>query len=93
MTAAPTAEEIRGWPVTVDVVTAGRCFQLGRDASYDAARRGEFPVPVIRVGRRLVVVTAALRSTLGVEDRPGAITRAMEEPHEPRNRSNAEEAA
>lgn len=73
---APTAAELATWPLTVDVPTAGRCFRLGREASYLAVRRDEFPVPVIRVGKRLVVVTAHLREALGVgppdgENRPG----------------------
>jgi hypothetical protein len=67
----PTAEEIRRWPVTVDVPTAGRCWLLGRDASYAAARRGEFPVPVIRAGRRLVVTRASVIAALGIGNGTG----------------------
>lgn len=63
---APSVEEILGWPVTVDVPTAGRCWLLGREASYRAARSGEFPVEVIRVGRRLVVTRASVIAALGI---------------------------
>jgi excisionase family DNA binding protein len=37
---------------------------LGRSASYQAAARGE--IPVLRIGRRLVVPVAKLRETMGL---------------------------
>jgi hypothetical protein len=43
--AVPTAADVLTWPVTVDVPTAGRCFGLGRDVSYELARTGGFPTP------------------------------------------------
>jgi len=39
-------------------------FNLGRAASYNAARRGD--LPTIRVGNRLWVPTALLRAKLGL---------------------------
>ena len=71
MTAAPasrswSAEQVAALPVVVDLVTAGQVLGLGRASAYEAARRGEFPVPVMRVGRRYRVVTAHLRNLLGV---------------------------
>jgi hypothetical protein len=64
----PTAEAIRSWPVTVDVPTAGMCFGLGRDTSYDLARLGQFPTPVLRLGRSLRVTRAALLLALGMQE-------------------------
>ncbi len=64
-----TPDEVRELPVTVDLVTAGRAFHLGRDAAYELARRNAFPVPVLQLGRRLVVTRSALLNTLGVIDR------------------------
>lgn len=61
-----TAEEVADLPVVVDLVTAGRVLGMGRTTAYEAARRGEFPVPVLRVGRRYRVVTAHLRDLLGL---------------------------
>lgn len=61
---APTAADIRAWPVTVDVVLAGRAFGIGRGLAYDLARRGEFPVPVRRIGTRYRVVTADILADL-----------------------------
>ncbi|MEU2168289.1 DNA-binding protein [Micromonospora chersina] len=61
----PTAGQVHAFPVTVDLPTAGSCFGLGRDASYNLARQGAFPCPVLRLGRRLVVTRAALLQALG----------------------------
>jgi hypothetical protein len=68
----PTPDEIRAWPVTVDVPTAGRAFGIGRDESYQLARQGHFPVPVLHLGRYLRVTRAAVLSALGVNDSPPA---------------------
>lgn len=63
-----TPDEVRALPVTVDVPTAGRCFGLGRDASYDLARLGELPVPVLKLGRSLRVTRSSLLDALGIAD-------------------------
>ena len=48
---------------TLSVPEAGkRYFDLGKNASYDAARRGE--LPVIKIGSRLRVPIAALERML-----------------------------
>lgn len=50
-------------PKTLDVPTAGRVyFDLGRNASYEAARRGE--IPTIKIGRLLRVPVAAMERKL-----------------------------
>ena len=68
----PTAQEIRSWPAAIDVPTAGRCFCLGRDASYHLAQSGRFPVPVLRLGRRLVVTRASVMRALEISETPPA---------------------
>jgi len=46
-------------PLTMDVPTAGkRYYGLGRQASYEAAKRGD--IPTIRVGKLLRVPIAAM---------------------------------
>jgi hypothetical protein len=67
-TRTPTVEEIRSWPVTVDIQTAGRAFGIGRDQAYRLAREGSFPVPVLHLGRYLRVTRAAVLDALGIED-------------------------
>lgn len=69
---APSAEEVRRLPVVVDVPTAGRCFGLGRDGAYDLARQGQFPVPVLKLGRSLRVTRASLMQALGINEEAAA---------------------
>lgn len=50
-------------PKTLSVPEAGRVyFDLGRDASYEAAKRGQ--IPTIRIGRLLRVPVIALERML-----------------------------
>lgn len=50
-------------PRTISVPEAGkRYFNLGKNASYEAARRGD--LPVIRIGGRLRVPIVALERML-----------------------------
>ena len=49
---------------TLPVPTAGKYVGLGRESSYNAAKRGD--IPTIRIGRRLVVPTAELLRMLGL---------------------------
>jgi hypothetical protein len=48
-------------------VTAGEVLGLGRTKSFELARRGEFPVKVLRLGYRYVVPTAGLVRLLELE--------------------------
>ena len=47
---------------TVSVPEAGRILGIGRNSAYAGAERGE--IPIIRVGKRLVVPRAALERLL-----------------------------
>jgi excisionase family DNA binding protein len=44
--------------LTYDIVEAGRLLGLGRNASYEAAKTGQ--IPVIKIGKRLLVPKMAL---------------------------------
>ena len=60
----------RSSPMTLSVPAAGKkYFSLGRNASYEAARRGE--LPVIRIGRLLRVPVVAMDRLLN-EAKPKA---------------------
>jgi hypothetical protein len=49
---------------TMQVPEAGKqYFGLGRNASYDAARRGQ--IPTIRIGSRVFAIVAALDRMVG----------------------------
>lgn len=50
---------------TIPVPDAGKLFfGLGRNASYDAAKRGE--IPTMKVGGRVVAIVAPLAEKLGL---------------------------
>lgn len=50
---------------TLTVDEAARCLGIGRNSAYGAIARGE--IPVIRVGKRLLVPKAALEKMLSGE--------------------------
>jgi predicted DNA-binding transcriptional regulator AlpA len=58
--------DIQALPAVLDVPTAGRLLGLGRADAYELARRGEFPAPVLRLGRQLGVPTAPLLQAPGL---------------------------
>lgn len=49
-------------PKTVSVPEAGKWLGIGRNSSYEAARRGD--IPTIRIGRLIRVPVAALARKL-----------------------------
>lgn len=51
---------------TITVPEAGELLGIGRDAAYAAANRGE--IPVLRLGRRIVVPVPALLAMLGATE-------------------------
>lgn len=57
---APTLDEIRHWPATVDIPTANTALGLSRAHGYALAQRGEYPARVLRMGARYRVVTASI---------------------------------
>jgi hypothetical protein len=63
-----SADAIRQLGPTTDVATAGALFGLSRTQSYVAIQRGQFPVSVIRIGRRVVVPVAPILDLLGLSE-------------------------
>ena len=49
---------------TVTVEEAARLLGIGRSLAYEAVRRGQFPAPVIKVGRRYVVSREGLERVI-----------------------------
>ncbi len=62
-----TVEAIRSLGATMDIETAGAILGVGRTKAYELAKGGEFPVRVLRVGRRYLVSVPAILQVLGVE--------------------------
>lgn len=52
---------------TLNIEDAARRLGINRSTAYELVRRGEFPVPIIRLGRRIVVSRHALDALLGVQ--------------------------
>jgi hypothetical protein len=63
---ALTREELLALPASIDIVTAGRAFGVGRTTAYALARNGEFPCQVIRAGRAYRAITADLLRVLHI---------------------------
>ena len=59
-------DDIRALGVTTDLPTAGEILGIGRTKSYTLAKTGQFPVPVLRVGRRYRVPVHSLVTLLGL---------------------------
>ena len=66
-----TPDEVRRLGMTTDLATAAAIIGIGRTLAYDLARDGEFPVRVLRLGRRVVVPISDLLAYLGAGDEPG----------------------
>jgi predicted DNA-binding transcriptional regulator AlpA len=49
---------------TLNIEAVGRVLGVSRAVAYELARRDELPVPVIRLGRRMVVSKRALEEVL-----------------------------
>jgi hypothetical protein len=64
MSTALTLDELHALPAVVDVPTAGRAYGLGERLAYELAQRGDFPVPVLKLGRLLRVRTCHLIADL-----------------------------
>ncbi|MDP9428662.1 MAG: helix-turn-helix domain-containing protein [Actinomycetota bacterium] len=64
-------DELLALPASVDLVTAAKALGIGRTTAYQLARSGELPVPVLRLGVRYRVPTAALLHVLGISSDKG----------------------
>jgi hypothetical protein len=61
-----TVEELLALPVSVDLVTAGRAFGLGRTKAFELAQADEFPCRILRVGKKYRVPRSAIFEALGL---------------------------
>lgn len=55
---------------TVDVATAAKAIGISRSTAFELIAANEFPVRVVRAGKRIVVPTAGLRALLGIGEVP-----------------------
>jgi predicted DNA-binding transcriptional regulator AlpA len=62
-------EELSTLPPVVDVPTAGKILGVGRSCAYELVRSGQWPTPVLHLGRLIRIPTAPLLELVG--DRSG----------------------
>jgi Helix-turn-helix domain len=74
-----TADAVRALGLSTDIETAASIFGLSRTVAYDLLRRGEFPVPTFKVGRRIVVPVPPILRLFGVD----VDEHNDDQPHEP----------
>jgi len=66
---APASDQpvdLKSLPPTLDLVTAARLLGIGRTVAYKLVHEGQWPTPVVRVGRIIRVPTAPLLVLLGI---------------------------
>jgi len=61
-----TVEQARNLPPVVDVLTAAAILGIGRTAAYELIRLGQWPTPILRVGKLIRVPSAPLLELVGV---------------------------
>lgn len=59
--------ELLALPVAVDLSTANRALLLGRTKGFQLAKTGDYPVPLIRVGKTYRVSRAELLRALAID--------------------------
>jgi excisionase family DNA binding protein len=67
--------------VTLTIVEAAQRLGISRTLAYELARRDEFPVRVVRLGRRLVVPEPALMRLLAGATDSESPSFVLREPH------------
>lgn len=63
---ALTLDQLLALPMTFGIETAGQAWGIGRTKSRELHRAEQFPVPVKRLGARLVCTKADLFASLGL---------------------------
>ncbi len=64
-----TPERVRSLGMTTDLTTAAEVIGIGRTLAYELVKSGDFPVRLLRLGRRVVVPVADLLAYLGTPKR------------------------
>lgn len=60
-----TRADLDRLPAALDVPTAARVLGIGRTMAYELVRSGQWPTPVVRIGRLVKIPTAPLVALLG----------------------------
>jgi hypothetical protein len=60
-----TLDECAAMPATIDISTAAQVLGIGRSAAYELVRCGQWPTPVLRLGKLIRIPTKPLLELLG----------------------------
>ena len=55
-----TRDELDALPPVLDVPTAAKVLGIGRSLAYDLVRRGNWPTPVLHIGKLIKIPSAPL---------------------------------
>ncbi len=53
-------EQLAQLPAVIDITTAADVLGIGRTAAYELVRAGQWPTPVLRLGRLIRIPSAPL---------------------------------
>ncbi len=67
MSPTMSRQELAALPPVIDIPTASRVLGVGRSAAYELVRSGQWPTPVLRLGRLIKVPSLPLLQLLGLE--------------------------
>jgi predicted DNA-binding transcriptional regulator AlpA len=62
-----TRDDLLALPPVVDVPTAAEVLGVGRSSAYELVRTGQWPTPVLHLGRLLRVPSAPLLELIGIQ--------------------------
>lgn len=65
--------DLQRLPAVVDLMTAAAALGIGRTTAYEMVRTGRWPTPVLRLGSRIRIPTAALRGLLSLSTGTAAV--------------------
>ena len=72
-----SVEDIRALGAVTDLPTAAAILGIGRSTAYTLANTDQFPVPVLRIGRRYRVAVAHLLRLIDFDDLTSSRRRAF----------------
>ncbi|MGI8625014.1 MAG: hypothetical protein ACR2J5_00345 [Geodermatophilaceae bacterium] len=62
-----TLEDLLQLPAVVDLPTAADVLGVGHSSAYELVRTGQWPTPVLRLGRLIRIPSAPLLALVGIE--------------------------
>jgi len=85
-----TPEKVRALGVRTNLVTASDVLGISRNSGYQLASKQDYPVPLLRLGKRYVVPVAGLLNALGIaEDHVATVPRRqLMQRHHPKKLTN-----